>query len=79
MGKRTDEMPSSSSNEEILQDITQDVNPEYVFTGPRSGGVVSQIRKPSHEELREQLYHLSPFLRQWVIFIQFKESYLRLN
>lgn len=63
MGKRNDEL--TASNEEILQEIPQDENPEFVFTGPRSG-INTQLRRPSHEELREQLYNLSPFLRQWV-------------
>lgn len=62
MGKRNDEL--TASNEETVQDIPQDENPEFVFTGPRSG--INQIRRPSREELREQIYNLSPFLRQWV-------------
>lgn len=73
MGKRNDDL--TNSNEEILQDaVSQDDNPQFVFTGPRSdnnnGDMNNHIRRPSlsasNEELREQLYHLSPFLRQWV-------------
>lgn len=63
MGKR---MSSSDllTNEEVLQDVQQEGNPaDIVFTGPR--GDVDM--EPERKITLQQLYNLSPFLRQWVI------------
>lgn len=50
------------TNDEVLQDVQQEGNPEIVFTGPRGDLDVETERKMT----MQQLYNLSPFVRQWV-------------
>lgn len=61
MGKRMS--PSDLlTNDEVLQDVQQEGNPEIVFTGPRGDLDVETERKMT----MQQLYNLSPFVRQWL-------------
>lgn len=62
MGKRAGEV--INPNEDLLEDLQQEDNPEIVFTGPRS-----EFRNEQRQLTAQDIYNLSPFIRQWVTFL----------
>ncbi|KAJ3664488.1 hypothetical protein Zmor_000051 [Zophobas morio] len=60
MGKRASDL--LDNNEEILQDVQNDENPAFVFTGPRS-----EYKPERPPKLTPQQYdNISRVIRQWI-------------